>query len=702
LSIYIRRLCCVRRPLALGLALLAGLLGGGPARAEEGMWTMDALPFDAIARDVGFRPDAEWVRHTQRASVRLAGGCSGSFVSPEGLVLTNHHCGVRCVEDLSNAAHDFVRDGFYARSREEEIKCPDVELNRLEEIRDVTGEVLTATGNLEGEAVVKARRAIEARLTSDCAGKDAARVRCDLVELYHGGRFHLYRYRRFQDVRLVFAPELAIAFFGGDPDNFNFPRYDLDCAILRAYEDGKPARIDDYFPIQAAGASNGEAVFVTGHPGRTDRLLTRAEYDTLRTVDTIPTLLRLSELRGFITRYGQGSSEAARISYTDLFGIENTRKALIGRLETLQDAGFLQTKAQAERELRDWVGTRSDLAADTPQAWDRIAAAEGRYREIANSWKQLERGQGFSGSYFGFARTLVRGAAERPLPNAERLSEFSNAALPRVEQLLFSNAPVYADFEQAKLAWSLTKFREILGADDPLVHQILGRESPEQLASRVVAGTRLGDPAERRRLWSGGQAAIDASTDPMILLARAIDPAARAVRKSYEEEVESVVRRNTALISRARFAHEGTGVYPDATFTLRLSYGRVAGWPENGKLIAPFTTFGGAFDRHTGAAPFALPESWLLARASLPMEQPLNFATTNDIIGGNSGSPVINRQRELVGLIFDGNIHSLGGDFVYEPKLNRAVAVSSGAILLALVRIYHAPELAQELRAAAR
>jgi hypothetical protein len=693
-----QRLRALLAQLSCSLVLFAG---AAPCSAEEGMWTLDALPTDRIAQDLGFRPDDAWVRHTQRASVRLAGGCSGSFVSPTGLVLTNHHCGVRCVEDLSNEQHDFVRDGFLAHRREDEIKCPDIELNRLEEISDVSSEVLAALGKLEGAAAVAARRAVEARLTSDCAAQDAKHTRCDVVELYHGGRYHLYRYHRFQDIRLVFAPEVAVAFFGGDPDNFNFPRFDLDCAILRAYEDGQPARIVDYFPINPGGAVEGEAVFVTGHPGRTDRQLTLAEYETVRTVDTIPTLLRLSELRGLLTRYGASSTEAARISHADLFGVENSRKALIGRLDTLEDPAFVQTKGADEAALRRWVSQHPELAPGTAEAWNRIAAAEVRFREIASQYRQIEQGQGFGGVYFRLARTLLRGAQERPLNNGERLPEFADAGLPRVEQLLFSTAPIYPEYEQLKMAWALTKLRELLGPDHPLVLKVLGKDSPERLAERVIKGSKLNDLSLRRQLWAGGQAAINATQDPAIALAALVDGDARAIRKIFEEEVESVVRRNTELISRARFARDGMGAYPDATFTLRLSYGRVAGWQESATVtVPPFTTFAGAFARHTGANPFALPASWLKAQDRLPPAQALDFVTTHDIIGGNSGSPMINQHGELVGLIFDGNIHSLGGAYAYEPKRNRAVAVQAGAILTALDRIYDAPELAGELRAA--
>jgi len=667
----------------------------GSALAAEGMWTLDNLPGDKIAKEYGFRPTAEWSEKVMHSSARLAGGCSGSYISADGLVLTNHHCGVHCVEDLSTADKDYVKLGFLAKSRQEEIQCPGVELNRLDQITDVTKEVQGALAGLSGEAYVRAERAVTAKLTSACAAGDAQRTRCDVVDLYHGGRYHLYRYHRFQDVRLVFVPEKDIAFFGGDPDNFNFPRYDLDMALLRAYEDGKPAAIKDYFPVNPAGARAGELVFVTGHPGHTDRQLTRDQLELLRDIGLTDRLIRLAEMRGMLTQYGRSSAEAARVSTTDLFGVENSFKAFTGELQTLQDPAFWRAKNAEETQLQAWYRKHPDNKGGNP--WQAIAAADQTYRGFATEYRVLEGAGGFWSQYFAYARTLVRGASQRAKPNAERFREYSDAALPRQEQLLFSTAPIYPDYERVKLGWSLGKLRELLGADDPRVKAILGRDSPQQVADRVIAGTKLGDVELRRKLWQGGQAAVDANDDPMIRLARMVEPDALAVRKRFEDDVESVIRKNTERIAAARFAMSGTGVYPDATFTLRLSYGDVRGWDEHGHTVAPFTTYGGAFERATGVDPFALPPSWLAAKPKLDMAQRLNFVTTNDIIGGNSGSPVINRNREIVGLIFDGNIQSLGGDFWYDIATNRAVAVHAGAIIDALQNIYGAGDLAKEM-----
>ena len=677
---------------------LAAVFASQHGLAAEGMWTLDNLPRDELKKQYDFSPDQPWVDQVMLSSLRLAGGCSGSFISPNGLVLTNHHCAAGCLEQISSAKKNYLQDGFLARTREEELKCPEIELNRLEKITDVTKEVNAATAGLSGERYTQAQTAVTAKLTSACVGNAKDTVRCDVVTLYHGGLYHLYRYHRFQDARLVWAPEDDAANFGGDPDNFNFPRYDLDTTILRAYEDGKPAVVKHYFLFSKDGAKAGELTFTAGHPGSTERLYTVAQLESLRDVGLIFTLKRQAELRGLLTQYRKLGAEEARIAGNDLFFLENSYKVTIGELSALVDPELINRKRVEEAALREFVESRPELKAKAGGAWDAIARARAVYRDIELEYNVEEQGRGFLSKYFSYARTLLRGAAERGKPDGQRLPEFASARLPEVEQRLFSAAPVYPAFEKVKLAWSLTMMREWLGADDPFVKQILGKDSPEQLAARLVDGTKLGDPAVRKSLWQGDKAAVEKSDDPFIQLARAVDPAARAIRKRYENDVESVEKKNAELIAQARFAQLGTKVYPDATFTLRLSDGIVAGWDERGKPVAPFTDFAGAFARHTGADPFALAPSWLAAKDKLNLSQHLNFVTTNDIIGGNSGSPMINRKGEIVGLAFDGNIHSLGGAFWFDPRANRTVGVESGGILEALEKIYGASPLAREIR----
>ena len=672
-------------------------LASAGGHAAEGMWTLDNLPLAKMKAAYGFAPDAAWVERVMRASVRLAGGCSGSFVSLDGLVMTNHHCIDSCLEQLSSASRDLVHDGFLATRRENEARCPGVELNRLEQTTDVTEQVKAATRGLEGEAFSVAQNAVRARLTAACVGDDKTTVRCDLVKLYDGGLYHLYRYHRFSDARLVWAPEDAIANFGGDPDNFNFPRYALDMALLRAYENGKPVVAKDYLPFSRSGAAAGELTLVTGHPGNTSRLLTVAQLETARDLRLVRGLLSIAELRGVLTQYSSQSAEAERVAKTQLDGIENFYKVLKGELEALQEPELLRRKRAEEESLKAFVAANPALRASTAGSWAAIERAQVQYRNLESEFGAMEGNRSFQSSHLGFARTLVRGAEERAKPNAERLPEYVESRMPEVEQRLFSPGPIYPDFEKTKLTWALTKMRERLGPDHAFVKQVLGRESPAQLAERLIKNTTLGDPAVRRALWAGGKAAVAQSTDPFIQLALAIDPFGRAVRKRVEAEVDAVELKNTELIAQARFAQLGTSLYPDATFSLRLSYGEVRGWEAKGQPVAPFTNVAGAFARHTGAEPFALPAAWLAARDKLDLASPMDFVTDNDITGGNSGSPVLNRNAEVVGLAFDGNIESIGGTYGFNERNNRMVAVHSSFMLDALRKVYGAGALVEEI-----
>ncbi|MGQ0699272.1 MAG: S46 family peptidase [Panacagrimonas sp.] len=683
-------------------ALIAACCVAGNLAAAEGMWTLDNLPAKAMRDRYGFAPDAAWADHAMKASARLASGCSASFVSASGLVLSNHHCVNECVQQLSSSGTNRIRDGFYAKSHEQEVRCPEIEVNRLEQVTDVTARIAAVVEGKSGAAFADAKKAEEARIESECVGKQVDTSRCDVVDLYHGGRQHLYRYHRFQDVRLVFAPEIAIAFFGGDPDNFNFPRYDLDMSLLRVYENGRPAKIEHYFPVSDKGAEAGELVMVTGHPGSTQRLLTVAQLETLRDMALPQRLFVASEFRGLLTQYSTQSAEAERVAQNDLFGVENGIKARKGMLQALQTPEVFGVKRREEELLRAFVNAEPKRREQYGDAWDAIAKAQTTYRNIYWRHRMLEGGAAFGSQYFSHARTLVRGAQERAKPNAERLKEFGDARLPEITQTLFSAAPVYPEYEQLLLKFALTKFREILGADDPAVRLLLGKESPEVLAASLIAGSKLNDPALRKALWEGGAEALTKSEDPFIQIARLVDPDARAIRKTYENEVEAVEARSAEKLSAALFAMKGTSIYPDATFTLRLSYGEIAGWQEKGQPVPPFTTMGGAFERHTGFDPFALPASWLKSKDRINLSQRLNLVSTNDIIGGNSGSPMVNRNGEIVGLVFDGNLPSLGGSFWFDERVNRSVAVHSGAIIESLRNIYGAGALADEMSAAKR
>ncbi len=667
------------------------------SRADEGMWTFDAFPRDRVARAYGFSPDGAWLDHLRLSSARLARGCSASFVSEGGLVMTNHHCAHACIEQVSTDGRDLVKDGFQAAAAGDEIRCPDVEVNQLVSIADVTARMSRATADLEGPAFFEAQKAEMARIEKECQTSD--RLRCDVVSLYHGGRYDLYTYRRYQDVRLVFAPEFSAAFFGGDPDNFEFPRWDLDVAFLRVWEDGKPARTEHFLRWGTEAPCEGDLTFVSGNPGGTSRQLTVAELSYLRDVALPEKLLDLAEYRGVLTEFARRGPEARRTSKATLFYVENALKAGRGRFQALVDPDLFGAKVAAERAFREQVAKYPGKARRVLPAFDAIARAQAELARIRAPLRLVEQADGFRGDLFRHARTLLRAADERPKPSETRLREFRDSALPALTQSLFSTAPIHDDVEILKLAFSLGKLREGLGPDDPLVRKVLGAESPEELATRLVRGSELRDVALRRKLWEGGKAAVDASADPMIRLARLVDGDARAVRKKHEGEVESAVRRSSEIIARARFELEGTASYPDATFTPRLSYGGVKGYQQGSRMVAPLTVLGGAFERVTGREPFDLPPSWLAAKGSLDLEIPFDVATTNDIIGGNSGSPLVNRRGDVVGLVFDGNIQSLAGDFAYDERVNRTVSVTAVAILEALEKIYGARRIADELRA---
>jgi hypothetical protein len=687
------------RTTILTLALL--LAAAGPARADEGMWTFDNFPADKVKARYGFAPDARWLEHVRLASVRLAGGCSGSFVSPQGLVMTNHHCAHGCIEQVSTPKQDLVKNGYYARTPAEERKCPEMEINQLVSITDVTVRMNRATKGLAGADYAKAQQVEMAKIEREC--KTAPDLRCDVVTLYQGGAYHLYTYRRYQDIRLVFAPEFSTAFFGGDPDNFMFPRWDLDVSFLRVYDHGKPLATPHHFRWSPAGAREGELTFIAGNPGRTARQYTIAQLEYERDVVQPERLYRYSEMRGILVEFSRRSAEHARIAKHDLFGFENAFKARKGRYDSLADKRFFATKVAEEKALRDALAKSPARKKKYGGAFEAVAQAVERQRALDPLYRWVKpspyapAGARLFSALLGYAEALNRSGVERARPDEQRLKEFREAALPRLKQEVLSEAPIYEELEIRNLAFGLDKLREDLSPDHPLVRALLGKESPDELAARVVRGTRLRDPAERKRLWEGGPGAIAASRDPMLELARRLDAPARAARKEFEETVEAVIKRESERLARLRFELFGTKTYPDATFSPRITYGQVKGWTEKGRRIAPFTDFAGAFARDTGRAPFDLPRSWHLAKGKLDLRAPLDFCTDNDIIGGNSGSPVFNRDAEIVGIVFDGNLPSLGGDYGFDPETNRAVSLHSAAMMQALKVIYGAERVVKEL-----
>jgi len=689
-----RRVVC-----ALVLALFSLQTLNFTALADEGMWTFNNVPRAEIKKRYGFDVTDEWLKKVQLASVRFNNGGSGSFVSANGLVLTNYHIVEDIVSEVSTPEKDLAKEGFVARSRAEEIKAPSLELNVLKSIEDVTGRVNGAVkaGMSDAEAFT-ARRAEIAAIEGEST--KATGLRSDVVTLYQGGQYNLYRYQKYTDVRLVFVPEFQAAFFGGDPDNFNFPRFNIDMALVRVYENDQPVHPESFLKWSTAGAREGDLVFVTGHPGSTARLNTVAHLQELRDT-SIPIILRLLERREAMLKQYMGlGAEQTRRAQNDLNSIQNSLKVYRGQLAGLKDKALMDRKMRAEAVLRKSIGANPERQKMYGTAWEAIAKAHLGLPSYIRERRIFDQGGGFNTTMFGFARTLVRLAAENEKPNAERLPEFTDARRASLELGLYSPAPIHDDFEKLKLADSLSFMVELLGADHVLAKQILNGKTPEARASELIEGTKLKDPSFRRELAKGGRQAVEASTDPMVVLARTIDPKARELRKRYESEVTGVERTNYSKIARARFETEGARLYPDATFTLRLSYGTVRGYIEKGRKVAPFTTLGGLYNRamrFKSEFPYNLPPRWVEKKAAVNLSTPFNFVSTDDIIGGNSGSPTINRKGELVGLIFDGNIQSLVGDFIYDESVNRAISVDVRAMTEVLRKVFDANEIADEL-----
>src|SRR6266508_2363737 len=665
------------------------------AALDEGMWTFNNVPREDIKQKYGFDVTDDWLRKVQLASVRFNNGGSGSFVSPNGLVLTNYHI----VGELSTAKKDYAKEGFVARSQAEEMKAEGLELNQLISIEDVTARINSAVKS--GMSAVEANAARRAEISAiERESTAATGLRSDVVTLYQGGQYNLYRYKKYTDVRLVFVPEFQAAFFGGDPDNFNFPRFNIDMSLVRVYENNQPLKVENYFKWSKTGAKDGELVFVTGHPGSTQRLNTVAHLESLRDV-TIPLILRLLESRRVVLKqYMAQGEEQTRRAQNELNSIENSIKVYKGQIAGLKDPKLMAKKRSAEQALRNSISADPQKKQEFGGAWDAIAKGRKGLASYERDRRFLDLAAGFNTPLFSYARILVRRAEENEKPDAQRLPEYTSTRRPALEASLYSTAPIYDDFEKMKLANSLAFMQSEYGADHPFIKQVLKGKTPEARATELIEGTKLKDVEYRKQVATAGMRMTYSGADPMIAVAQDIDKEARSVRKRYEEEVVAVERANYAKIAHALFEEQGTKLYPDATFTLRLSYGAVKGYRENGKFVPPFTTLGGLYARSNQfhhAFPYNLPTRWMSRQAAIDPKTPFNFVSTNDIIGGNSGSPTINKNGELVGLIFDGNIESLVGNFEYDESVNRSISVDVRAMLEVLRKVFQANAVADEL-----
>ena len=679
-------------------ALIILMANISPLLGDEGMWLFNNPPKAHLKAKYNFEPTDAWLDHLQKASVRFNSGGSGSFVSANGLVMTNHHVAADALQKMGTKDRNYYRDGFHAKAYAEESKCEAMELNVLMSIEDVTARVnASSKAGAKAEDSFSARRAVISEIEKESLDKTS--LRSDVVTLYQGGAYHLYRFKKYTDVRLVFAPEQQIAFFGGDPDNFEYPRFDLDMAFFRVYENDKPAKIEHFLKWSKAGAKEDELVFVSGHPGKTNRLNTVDELQYFRDIGYPFLLNRLNRWEVLLNAFSGRSEENARQAKEFLFGVQNSRKARVGGLGGLLDPELMARKQAYELKLKEAVAKDAKLA-DAKTAWDKVTASEKIRAELIKPYTVLEGAAGFNCEIFGIARTLVRAAEEKPKKNQERLREFRDSALESMELQLFSEEPIYDEYEIVKLADGLSFMASILGYKHPIVVTSLAGKSPQQRAAELVLGSKLKDVNERKRLYKEGTKAITASKDPILLLALAVDAESRKIRKRMELEVEEPKRQAYAEIAKVKFALEGTSTYPDATFTLRLAFGTVKGYEENGKKVPAETYYSGLYERsteHMNKSPFDLPQRWIDKKGKLDMKVPLNFVCTADIIGGNSGSPVVNKDAEVVGLIFDGNIQSLVLDFAFTEEQGRAVSVHSQGMIEALRKVYEATNVADEL-----
>ncbi len=668
------------------------------SQADEGMWPINLFPTLKVNNDHNFNVKQDWLNHTMLSSVRLRGGCSGGFVSESGLILTNHHCARSCIAQLSTENNDYIKNGFYAKKQNDELKCPDIEINQLVEISNVTAQIQKATQNKVGKAFNDLFQSISSKITSQCSNsKTKDKIHCEVVKLYNGGLYHLYKYKRYQDVRLVFAPEESIATFGGDIDNFNFPRYDFDVSFIRVYENDKPIFTQNYFPWSTHGAIENELTFVTGNPWKTSRMKTHAILETMRDIDLRDNIYINNELHEKLLEFQKKGDEQRRISTDLIFFIENNLKVYKGQQQVLMNSEFMNNKKNQEQEIINILKTEhSNLYRKFGTAWNEIEMATKEYRKISNQLTYIAYNS-FGSDLYNYAQTLIRGASELQKNNDQRLPEFTDSNLPRIKQMLLSTSPINNELEILNMEFYLEKMKEQLPTH-PLVLKLFMNDSASIIAKKIINGTNLKEIKEREKLFNGGIRAIKNSQDPLIIWAQLIDQFALPLRKKFEKEIKSKIDANNEKIATVFFKLYGKNISPDATSTLRITYGQVKGYKDHdNEEIAPFTKLAGAFERSTNVAPFIIPDSWQKNKNQLNLDTPFNFVSTHEMIGGFSGSPMINTKSELVGLAFDGNKYSISGAFYYDSNLSRTVSVHSNAILELLDKVYGTERLLSEI-----
>lgn len=669
----------------------------GPARADEGMWLFNAFPKDAVQKKYGFQVTDEFLEKMQKAAVRFNSGGTGSFVSADGMLFTNHHVAADCIQKLSDAKNDYMKSGFYAKTPAEEKACPDLEVNVLRKIENVTAKVTEGvTAEMPAAEANQKKKAAMARIEKECTA--ATGNRCDVVTLFSGGQYHLYQYKKYTDIRLVFAPEFLIAFFGGDPDNFTYPRYDLDITFFRAYENGKPVRPEQYFRWSKEGAKDGELQFVPGNPGTTGRMMTMTQLEFARDNSYALTLRQLESLIAAMQKYMARGAEEFRIGNDNLFGMQNSFKAYTGFMRGLKDPKMMGGKREAEGKLRAALAAKDPRRGeDFSRFLDELGTAYGKYRGFYKEYMLLEPGAARGSSLFDIARHVLRYGEETKKPNERRLREYVDSGLESLEQGMYSTAPIYPEMEIAVVAEYLRFLERELGAAHPAVRALLAGKTPEAAAKDYVESSRLQDVAVRKQLAKDHDAARQ-SQDGMMRLARALDGPARAARKRYEDEVESVVLRAASQVALARYEVSGGNEYPDATFTLRVAYGQVKGYKNDAGQWVPWATdFAGLYKKETGKDPYILPDSWKKAKGALKLDTPFNYVGTADTHGGNSGSATLNTRGEVVGILFDGNLEGLPSRFAYLEDQGRSVHVASQGIIEALKKVYKADRVLKEL-----